>query len=289
MTLQHQVFVSFSEEDTERVRPLVEVLRSQGWDVWWYQDEKLKLGENIHGAVEEALETARAAVVVWSKHSCASKWVKSEAERARELGTFVPVRIDEGRIPVPFNLDRTADLRDWRGKLDHPGYKTLVNSLSQLAGPTAHVENGAQKGEKDGEKLREARSKVQPRRTMLAITGISIAIGILIAVLGCLPCLSQNGPIMLALFVSSVVLGLFYFLTWRGSQVAHTILVILTLVFLSLGFVLVAAVAGASRPSALLTGMAVGALVVGLTGIPLLIALVRGAGKRGAGTQAAAR
>jgi serine/threonine protein kinase len=140
MAFQHQVFISFSEEDTDRVRVLVDALTRCGWHVWWYKDEALRLGGNVRDDVQRALESARAAVIVWSRHSMKSGWVQSEASRARDLGIFIPIRIDPGAIPLPFNLDRTADLCQWSGDLDHPDFKALIARIRELAGSSEHLQ-----------------------------------------------------------------------------------------------------------------------------------------------------
>jgi uncharacterized membrane protein YhaH (DUF805 family) len=49
-------------------------------------------------------------VVVWSRTSVQSEWVKAEAMAARERGILVPVRIDAAPIPLPFGLIQTANL-----------------------------------------------------------------------------------------------------------------------------------------------------------------------------------
>jgi serine/threonine protein kinase len=156
-----------------------------------------------------------------------------------------------------------------------------------------HDEGGKKGGKPKGEEKagtgKEPPPEERPRRTMLMIAGISIAVGLLIALLGCIPCISQSGPILFGLFVSSAALALAYFLTWRGSQISHTILVVLTLIYLGLGFVMLLAVSTAARPSDLAIALAVGGIVVGWTGIPLLVMLIRGARMHGAGARVGAK
>ena len=100
------IFISYAQEDGESIQPLVALLENQGWTVFW--DRKLLPGDNWTTLIDQKLTGAKAAIVVWSRHSAASEWVKAEAMAARERGILVPVRIDQTAIPLPFGLVQTA-------------------------------------------------------------------------------------------------------------------------------------------------------------------------------------
>jgi len=102
------IFISYAQEDGERIQPLVALLESQGWSVFW--DRKLLPGDNWTTEIDQKLKGAKAAIVVWSRHSTTSEWVKAEAMAARERAILVPVRIDQSAIPLPFGLVQTADI-----------------------------------------------------------------------------------------------------------------------------------------------------------------------------------
>ena len=102
------VFVSYARDDLPRVKPLVGMLEAQGWSVFW--DRQILPGQSWSTLIEEKLTSAKAVVVVWSRASVQSEWVKAEAMAARERGILVPVRIDAAPIPLPFGLIQTANL-----------------------------------------------------------------------------------------------------------------------------------------------------------------------------------
>ncbi len=64
---------------------------------------------------EQALKDAKAVVVLWSKHSVDSDWVRAEATQADRYGTLVPVTIEPCNRPIMFELTHTADLSGWNG------------------------------------------------------------------------------------------------------------------------------------------------------------------------------
>ena len=63
------------------------------------------------------MRTAKAVVVLWSKKSVVSRWVRAEATLADRNKTFVPCMIEPCERPVMFELTQTADLCHWQG--DH--------------------------------------------------------------------------------------------------------------------------------------------------------------------------
>ena len=81
--------------------------------VWW--DQTLRTGEAFDEVTEEALEAARAVVVLWSKTSVKSRWVRAEATTADRNRTSMPVMIEDCRRPIMFELRQTADLSHWDG------------------------------------------------------------------------------------------------------------------------------------------------------------------------------
>ena len=74
------IFISFSRKDLSRVRALADALSTRGWSVWW--DRQIPAGRTFDQVIAEALASARCVVVVWSKESIASSWVREEAEEA---------------------------------------------------------------------------------------------------------------------------------------------------------------------------------------------------------------
>jgi hypothetical protein len=125
------VFVSYASEDRERVAPLVARLERLGVSLWW--DREIAHGQNYHRVIQEALDQAQCAVVVWSANSIQSEWVVNEASSARKRNALVPVLIDAVEPPLEFRHLQSADLR-----ADNPAneaeFEKFARSVRSLAG-----------------------------------------------------------------------------------------------------------------------------------------------------------
>lgn len=124
------VFISYASEDRESILPLVEHLQRQGWSVWW--DRKIPPGKNFDEVIEDAIEVARCVVVVWSKSSIISRWVKTEASEGDRRGILVPVQIDSASIPLEFRRLQAAQLQDWNGNTADTEVRKVVDAVSAL-------------------------------------------------------------------------------------------------------------------------------------------------------------
>ena len=52
------IFISYSSNDRERVRPIAMALEQRGWDIWW--DRDIDLGQPYNQAIAEELARAKA-------------------------------------------------------------------------------------------------------------------------------------------------------------------------------------------------------------------------------------
>ena len=129
------VFISYASEDRERAGKLASALTAQGWSLWW--DRKIIAGQAFDIVIERELESAKSVVVLWSKHSVGSEWVKNEASAAAERGTLVPALIDEVKLPLEFRRKQTADLTGWQGEPHHAGLQALREGIAALIGSEA--------------------------------------------------------------------------------------------------------------------------------------------------------
>ena len=114
MTTQPDIFLSYNREDQARAKLFAEAFEAQGFNVWW--DVGLRTGEAYDEVTETALRTAKAVVVLWSKRSVASRWVRAEATLADRNKTLVPCMIEPCERPIMFELTQTAELAHWRGE-----------------------------------------------------------------------------------------------------------------------------------------------------------------------------
>lgn len=107
------VFLSYSREDTARIRPVATALERAGHTVWW--DQHIAAGDQFDAAIEEALAKAEVVLVAWSAASVRSAWVKDEAAAGRDSGRLVPVTLDGCPPPLGFRQYQTIDLGSWTG------------------------------------------------------------------------------------------------------------------------------------------------------------------------------
>ena len=125
------IFLSYSREDQVVARRFAENLEREGFSVWW--DQSLAAGEEFDAVTEKALDEARAVVVLWSRHSVNSRWVRAEATQAQANRRLVPVMIEPCRRPIMFELTHTAELSDWNGDPQDPSWRSFVAGLHRFA------------------------------------------------------------------------------------------------------------------------------------------------------------
>ncbi|UCC81269.1 MAG: peptidylprolyl isomerase [Candidatus Zixiibacteriota bacterium] len=125
-----EIFFSYASADRERVAPLAEALRKRGWTVWW--DRKIPPGKTFDEVIKEGLAKSRCVIVVWSKRSVESRWVKTEASVALQRNKLVPVMIDQVEPPLEFLMIQAANLVDWRPDVDTDEFNQLVSAIAGL-------------------------------------------------------------------------------------------------------------------------------------------------------------
>ena len=128
-----EVFVSYARSSEAQAKQVAEALRTSGYGVWL--DDDLPAHRSYSDVIEEQLKSAKAVVVIWSADAAKSQWVRAEADAAREAGTLVQVSMDGSVPPLPFNQIQCANLGDWDGDVDAPGWRKVAGSISALAGP----------------------------------------------------------------------------------------------------------------------------------------------------------
>jgi len=126
------IFVSYASADREWVAPLAKALIDRGWSVWW--DRQIPPGKTFDQVIEEALNRARAVIVVWSQSGVGSQWVRTEAAEGAARQILVPVLKETVTLPLAFRRIQAADLSDWQPGIDHPGFTELVGAVAELIG-----------------------------------------------------------------------------------------------------------------------------------------------------------
>lgn len=132
------LFLSYARDDQPIARRFAENLEREGFGVWW--DQALNPGEAFDQVTEEALAEAKAVIVLWSKTSVSSRWVRAEATQANASNRLLPVMIEPCTRPIMFELTHTADLSQWKGDRNDPVWQSFVASVRRF------VERRAQGG-----------------------------------------------------------------------------------------------------------------------------------------------
>lgn len=127
---QTSVFFSYSRADRARALPIIRLIEAAGFATWW--DGLLEGGERYSQATAEALDRARAVVVLWSVNSVASHWVHDEATRGRDRGLLVPIALDGTEPPLGFGQFQVIDLSRAKMTADDPQIVKLLRAVSAL-------------------------------------------------------------------------------------------------------------------------------------------------------------
>jgi tetratricopeptide (TPR) repeat protein len=128
------VFLSYDRDDSDRARQFARALEKAGHQVWW--DLHVRGGAQFSKVIEEALKAADAVVVLWSRNSIESPWVRDEAAAGRDSGRLVPVTIDGTLAPLGFRQFQTVDLSGWRGRRNSPGLRALLQDIEATSSGT---------------------------------------------------------------------------------------------------------------------------------------------------------
>ena len=124
------IFISYAHEDQPFVMRMVERLQADGFSVWW--DHAIPPGKSWDEVIAAGIQNAKACIVVWSKHSIDSEWVKEEATLAREARKYLPVSVDESLPPMGFRRIQSAHLDQWTGDPNDGQWRMLTAEAHSL-------------------------------------------------------------------------------------------------------------------------------------------------------------
>jgi hypothetical protein len=143
------VFISYSKEDAGTARLISEKLQGAGFSVWW--DRRILPGKTWDEVIGASLDSASCVVVLWSKVSVESRWVREEAERGADRGVLVPIFIEKVDPPFGFGRIEGADLSGWQGEASNSEFANLCDAI-----------NGFLKGPKKAPPVRQTKSSGPP-------------------------------------------------------------------------------------------------------------------------------
>jgi hypothetical protein len=140
------IFISYHNADRPGAQMLAQALGGCGWSIFW--DRKIPVGKTWPETIGRELDDARCVVVLWSKTSIKSDWVREEAEHAKHRGVLIPVLIDNVLPPIGFRTIQAADLVDWYATKPTESFRSLISDIAGLIGrPPKEPEEGRKPAE----------------------------------------------------------------------------------------------------------------------------------------------
>jgi adenylate cyclase len=124
------VFVSYARSDKARVAPLVSAIEAQGWSVWW--DPEITPGQEFDRQIAAELKSAKAVLVVWTRESVESRWVRGEAREGADRGILVPVRFGDAELPIDVRAFHTTDFDESAANASSPQMQELLHALRNM-------------------------------------------------------------------------------------------------------------------------------------------------------------
>jgi hypothetical protein len=126
------VFISYSRTDKGYARLVATTLEAEGISVWW--DSDLVPGDEYDAEIERQIATAKCVLVIWSRESVKSRWVRSEATAGDDRKILIPVAKEPVRLPLAFRLLQTEDLSNWQGERDAEAWQRVLFQVRALLG-----------------------------------------------------------------------------------------------------------------------------------------------------------
>jgi TolB-like protein len=126
------LFLSYARDDKAYARRIATALEHAGYKIWW--DALIEGGAAFSKSIAEALETADAVIVLWSKRSIESDWVKDEAAQGRERHRLIPLSIDGSKPPLGFRQYQVIDLSHWHGRRNAPEIAAIERAIDSAIG-----------------------------------------------------------------------------------------------------------------------------------------------------------
>jgi hypothetical protein len=111
-----------------------------GYHVWW--DQKLQMGGAWELELDRQVMLAGCVIVLWSKRSAASSWVRHEASAAMGRDRYLPITVEKMEVPDPFGRIHAADLADPRDPFPNASRTLAIRSRSRSSAFRARMPRG---------------------------------------------------------------------------------------------------------------------------------------------------
>ena len=126
------IFVSYARPDEKAARAVIKLLEDAGFKVWW--DGLIPGGERFGSRINEALEAAKAVLVLWSKSATESHWVQDEASLGRDRHCLVPLSLDGTQPPLGFRQFQWIDISRGGLKASNPAIQRALKAVAEAIG-----------------------------------------------------------------------------------------------------------------------------------------------------------
>jgi len=137
----HEVFISYSREDSEAANALADTLSKAGVSVW-LDRQAIREGDAFDTQIEEAIAQTRVVIAIWSAHSVKSHWVRAEAAYALGKHKLLPISLDQSEPPLQFLHIQTIDFRYWDRTSKHYAFQQLAAALTKRLEASAASPDG---------------------------------------------------------------------------------------------------------------------------------------------------
>lgn len=151
------VFISYKREERALSELVKRALITAGYTA--VTDLNIGHNEDFGDAIDIMIRTAQLTLVLWTKASAASNWVRKEARLARDLekagkrNRYLGVMVEDVDLDLPPDLRGLQMVDIHNIGLDEPGLAQLLGAARDILG--AETQQSAQTAEADSEALAE--------------------------------------------------------------------------------------------------------------------------------------
>lgn len=121
------IFLAYSRANSKKAGQFREAFEKEGFSV--FVDVDMPAGVRWREHIEKQLNSCSVLVVLWSKTSVKSDYVKEEADIAKDRQKLFPVMITKCELPYGFRSFQTIDLTSWRADPNAPQWKRLIKDI----------------------------------------------------------------------------------------------------------------------------------------------------------------
>ncbi len=126
------VFISYKREERPRCERIYRKLMAMELDVWF--DAHLTSGEQFRREITQAVNAAKAVLVLWSPASVESEWVLDEAGVGKTRNVLVAAQLGACDMPIGFGQTHYERLHEEAFADVHHGWLKVLDRIGRLTG-----------------------------------------------------------------------------------------------------------------------------------------------------------